>query len=152
LVGNVEGFASDIEPKVYAGITSPVPMIRNEELILLYAEASYFTGATGQALDAINAVRTISGGLTARGAFADAADFRTELLAQRRLSLLFEGHRWVDNRRLLGNVALDNLRLQYPAGVSEPAAYSVATALPVPSGECDSRRQTGNPSLAGPGC
>ncbi len=152
LVGNVEGFTSDIEPKVYANITTPVPLIRNEELILLYAEASYFTGATTQALDAINAVRTLSGGLTARGAFADATDFRTELLAQRRLSLLFEGHRWVDNRRLLGNVALNNLRLQYPSGVSEPASYSVATSLPVPSGECDSRRQSGNTALAGPGC
>ena len=150
--GGVEGFVSTIEPTVYAGTTSPVPLIRNEELIFLYAEASYFSGATSQALDAINAVRTLSGGLAARGAFADAADFRTELLAQRRLSLLFEGHRWVDNRRLLGNAALNNLRLQYPAGVAEPAAYSVATALPVPQGECLSRSRSGNASLAGPGC
>ena len=150
--GGVEGFVSTIEPTVYANITSPVPLIRNEELILLYAEASYFSGATTQALDAINAVRSLSGGLAARGAFADAADFKTELLAQRRLSLLFEGHRWVDNRRLLGNVALNGLRLQYPAGVAEPAAYSVATALPVPQGECLARSRSGNPALAGPGC
>ncbi len=150
--GGVEGLVSTIEPTVYANNSTPVPLIRNEELILLFAEASYFTGATGPALDAINAVRTISGGLAARGAFADAADFKTELLAQRRLSLLYEGHRWVDYRRLLGNAALNNLRLQYPAGVAEPAAWSVATALPVPSGECDARTKSGDASLKGPGC
>ena len=50
--GGVEGFVSTIEPTVYANNTSPAPLIRNEELILLFAEASYFTGATGPALDA----------------------------------------------------------------------------------------------------
>lgn len=152
LTGAVEGFTSDIEPTVYAAFTSPIPIIRNEELLLRYAEATYFTGATTEALAAINAVRTVSGGLAPRGAFADATDFRNELLAQVRLSLFFEGHRWVDNRRLLGNPALNGLRLQYPSGVSEPSAYSVATALPVPQGECDSRRQSGNAALKGPGC
>ncbi len=156
--GGVEGFVSDIEPTVYASDASPVPVIRNEELLLLYAEASYFSGATTQALDAINAVRTLSGGLAARGAFADAADFKTELLAQIRLSLLFEGHRWVAVRRLLGNPALAALRLQLPqvappgARTAEPAEFSVATALPVPQGECLARDRTGNASLKGPGC
>ena len=152
LVGNVEGFTSDIEPTVYASFSTPVPIVRNEELLLKYAEANYFTGNTTEALAAINAVRTISGGLAARGAFANAADFKTELLAQVRLSLLLEGHRWVDTRRLLGNAGLTTLTGSYPAGVSEPAAYSVATALPVPQGECDSRNRTGNMALKGPGC
>ncbi len=152
LIGNVEGFSSNIEPTVYATITSPVPIIRNEELLLRYAEAQYFGGSPAEALAAINAVRTLSGGLAPRGAFADATDFKTELLAQIRLSLFFEGHLWVDARRLFGNAALNDLRLHYPAGVSEPAAFSVATSLPVPQGECLARSQSGDPSLAAPGC
>jgi hypothetical protein len=152
LTGAVEGFTSDIEPTIYAAFNTPAPVIRNEELLLKYAEASYFTGATAAALDAINAVRTLSGGLAARGAFVSAADFRTELLAQVRLSLMLEGHRWVDTRRLLGTAALDGLRTQLPTGIAEPSAWSVATALPVPSGECDSRDRTGDASLKGPGC
>jgi hypothetical protein len=152
LVGAVEGFTSDIEPTVYAAFTAPVPIVRNEELVLKYAEAAYFSGNTTEALAAINAVRTLSGGLAPRGAFTSPADFRTELLAQGRLSLLFEGHRWVDNRRLLGNAALPGLQQQYPTGVTEPAAYSVATSLPVPQTECDARARSGNPALKGPGC
>ena len=152
LVGAVEGFTSDIEPTIYASFSAPSPIIRNEELILKYAEAQYFAGSQAEALAAINAVRTISGGLAARGPFADANDFKTELLAQIRLSLLFEGHRWVDTRRLLGNVLLQGIRFLYPAGVNEPSAYSVATSLPVPSAECDARKGTGDPALAGPGC
>lgn len=152
LTGAVEGFTSDIEPTVYASFSAPSPIIRNEELILKYAEAQYFAGSQSEALAAINAVRTLSGGLAPRGAFTDANDFKTELLAQVRLSLLFEGHRWVDTRRLLGNAGLANLRLTYPSGINEPAAWSVATSLPVPSGECDARKGTGDPALAGPGC
>ena len=152
LTGAVEGFTSDIEPTLYASFGAPSPIIRNEELILKYAEAQYFAGSQSEALAAINAVRTLSGGLAARGAFADANDFKTELLAQVRLSLFFEGHRWIDTRRLLGNAGLAALQLGLPAGVNEPAAYSVATSLPVPSGECDSRDRTGDASLKGPGC
>lgn len=152
LVGAVEGFTSDLEPTVYASFSAPSPIIRNEELILRYAEAQYFAGSKAEALAAINAVRTLSGGLAARGAFVDDNDFKTELLANIRLSLFFEGHRWVDTRRLLGNTGLANLRLQYPTGINEPAAWSVATSLPVPSAECDARKGTGDPALAGPGC
>lgn len=50
------------------------------------------------------------------------------------------------------NAGLPDLRLHYPAGVAEPDAFSVATSLPVPQGECLSRSQSGNASLAGPGC
>jgi len=78
--------------------TSPIQVITNEELYLLRAEASYFTGATGAALTIINNVRTISG-LAARGAFASDADFITELLTQRTRSLVGLGHRWADTRR-----------------------------------------------------
>ncbi|MDX2193655.1 MAG: RagB/SusD family nutrient uptake outer membrane protein [Gemmatimonadales bacterium] len=142
----VEGVTSNIQLQVFRDGNSPAPIIRREELVLLYAEAQYFTGNATEALNAINAIRTVSGGLTARGAFADAADFRTELINQRRLSLLFEGHRWVDTRRLLGYAGLPPIRF------NEPAAYTVATRLPVPQLECDARRLNGDAAVRGPGC
>lgn len=96
----VQDVTSDLVFTIYESNVAPVPIIRNEELILLRAEARFFTSDTGGALSDINFIRTTSGGLAARGAFANAADFTTELLTQRRYSLMFEGgHRWIDMRR-----------------------------------------------------
>jgi len=96
----VQGVTSNLVFTIYESNTAPVPIIRNEELILLRAEARFNTGNTAGALDDINFIRTTSGGLAPRGAFASAADFVDELLRQRRYSLMFEGgHRWIDSRR-----------------------------------------------------
>jgi hypothetical protein len=48
---------------MYPTNVSPVPIIRNEELLLLRAEANLESGNQPAALTDINAVRTISGGL-----------------------------------------------------------------------------------------
>ncbi|MBA3342445.1 MAG: RagB/SusD family nutrient uptake outer membrane protein [Gemmatimonadaceae bacterium] len=96
----VQDVTSDLVFTIYESNTAPVPIIRNEELILLRAEARFNTGNAAGALADINFIRTTSGGLAARGGFANAADFTTELLMQRRYSLMFEGgHRWIDARR-----------------------------------------------------
>ena len=96
----VQGITSDRVFTIYNSNVAPVPIIRNEELILLRAEARWFTGNTAGALADINFIRTTSGGLAPRGAFTSNADFIDELLRQRRYSLLFEGgHRWIDARR-----------------------------------------------------
>lgn len=96
----MQDVTSDLVFTIYETNVSSVPIITNEELILLRAEAQFFTGNTAGALSDINFIRTTSGGLAARGAFAGAADFTTELLMQRRYSLMFEGgHRWIDMRR-----------------------------------------------------
>jgi hypothetical protein len=84
------------------GSASPMPAIRNEELILLRAEARYFTNDLPGALADLNFVRTNSGGLAPLTAadIATPAQFITRLLYERRYSLLFEGgHRWIDHRR-----------------------------------------------------
>jgi hypothetical protein len=84
----------------YPTNTSPVPIIKNEELILLRAEARYHSGDIPGALLDINFVRVNSGGLAPLAAFADLNAFVDELLYNRTYSLLFEGgHRWVDYRR-----------------------------------------------------
>jgi hypothetical protein len=112
---------------VYEGPTSPLPILRNEELILLRAEARYFTGDVAGALQDINAIRTTSGGLLPRGAFVDANDFTTELLKQKRYSLLWESaSRWVDARRFnrLNTLPLDN-----------PTGHVVHAVYPIPEDE-----------------
>ena len=90
----------------YPTLTSPVPVLKNEELILLRAEARYQSGDAAGALTDINFVRVNSGGLAPLTGFADLTTFVDELLYNRTYSLLFEGgHRWVDFRRY-GRLAL----------------------------------------------
>lgn len=85
--------------------TASIPMIRNEELLLIYAEAQARQG--GDAVSAINTIRNIWGvGNYTGGTSTD--ELIDEILFQRRYSLWLEGHRWVDLRRLnkLGEIDL----------------------------------------------
>jgi hypothetical protein len=92
------GLVSNWALNVFKSPTAPIPIIRNEELILLRAEANIGLNQLGPALTDINLIRQASGNLPALGAFADQATARTELLYNKRYSLLFEGHRWIDLR------------------------------------------------------
>ena len=79
--------------------TSSIPFIRNEELILIYAEANARTGNTAEAVNAINTVRNTWGVGDYEGA-QDEESLIEEILFQRRYSLWAEaGHRWIDLRR-----------------------------------------------------
>ena len=80
--------------------TAPIPFIRNEELILLKAEAHANLGQTTEAVNAINVIRNAAAignytGATTKDALIN------EILYQRRYSLWAEpwGHRWIDARR-----------------------------------------------------
>jgi starch-binding outer membrane protein, SusD/RagB family len=80
--------------------TNPIPFIRNEELILLKAEAHANLNQPADAVAAINIIRKSAGledysGATTTSALID------EILFQRRYSLWAEpwGHRWIDARR-----------------------------------------------------
>jgi hypothetical protein len=121
---------------LYPNTDSPVPIIRNEELILLRAEANIGLilagagGSLGQARTDINFIRTSSGGLAQRGGL-NASNILDELLLQKRYSLLFEGgHRWIDARRY-GKLA--TLPIDQPG-------QRVQTAFPIPTPEVDARR------------
>ncbi len=83
---------------LYKTNTDPVPIIRNEELILIYAESKIQTGAFADAKAALDIIRTGHGLRPYAGALTQDA-LITEMLRQRRYSLYFEGHRWVDMRR-----------------------------------------------------
>ncbi len=138
---NVAGIPTSFDFAQPALRTDPIAIIRNEELLLLRAEARYYTGDKQGALDDINLIRTKSGGLAARTAFTSDSDFVDELLYNRRFSLAFEGHRWVDMRRFgrLSQLPLD------------AASHVVVSRLPVPQSEC-LPRVNADASLKAPGC
>lgn len=96
-----DGLQSDYDLTVYATNTSSIPIIRNEELILLYAEAKIQKGdatSLDEAAAALNVIRNAAGLANYSGAVSQAA-LIDEMLKQRRYSLFGEGHRWVDMRR-----------------------------------------------------
>lgn len=94
---------STYEVRVFASQTAPLDIIRNEELILIAAEAKAKTaGRASDAVADINVIRVRAGGLAPRtdASFTQASDYIDEILKQRRYSLFSEGHRWFDLRRL----------------------------------------------------
>lgn len=92
------GLSSNYDVAVYKSNVAPIPIIRNEELILLYAEAKIQTNALPDAVTAINRIRTGNNLVVYAGGVTVAA-LTDEMLEQRRYSLFCEGHRWVDMRR-----------------------------------------------------
>jgi hypothetical protein len=134
----------DFSNNVYATAASPIPVIRNEELILLRAEARYYGGDLPGALDDVNTIRTRAGGLAPLLVtdIASETAFLDELLYNRRWSLAFEGHRWVDLRRF---GRLDTL----PRDLTN---HIVVSRLPVPQAECLARSLQTTPEMRGPGC
>jgi len=123
------GITTDRAFTVYNSLTAPIPIIRNEELILLRAEANIGLGNAGAALTDLNFIRTNSGGLAALTTASQAT--LTELLKQKRYSLLFEGHRWIDMRRYN---RLDQLPL-------DRSNHRRNAAFPIPEAECLARGQ-----------
>lgn len=86
------------QTSLYSSNTSPIDIVRNEELILVYAEANIISGNLAEATSAINAVRNAAGLADYSGPSTTAA-LTTELLHQRRYSLWCENHRMYDLRR-----------------------------------------------------
>jgi hypothetical protein len=120
---------TDLGFSLYSSNTAAVPIIRNEELILLRAEANMGLGDVSGAADDINLIRTTSGGLDERSDL-DAGNILDELLYNRRYSLLWEGgHRWIDARRYgrLGDLPLDQPN------------HTVHPAFPIPIDETNAR-------------
>ncbi|MEP7109502.1 MAG: RagB/SusD family nutrient uptake outer membrane protein [Ferruginibacter sp.] len=92
------GLSSDRDVWVYRSSTAPIPIIRNEELILIYAEANIQTDHFTEAVAAINTIRNGHNLPDYSGAMSKDA-LIDEMLNQRRYSLFYEGHRWIDMRR-----------------------------------------------------
>ena len=125
-----------------------IPVIRSEELVLLKAEAEIGLNQLGPAATDIDIVRTNAGNLPSLGGTFGSTDPITELLYNRKYSLLWEqGATWVDARRYgrLNTIPI-------PPGFSNSTppnnnfgASKVPPRLLVPDDECRSRGEE-------PGC
>jgi hypothetical protein len=125
-----QGLTSNLMFTMYASNAAPLPIIRNEDLLLLRAEANIQLGTDLTAAEEdINTVRAVSGGLPPVTLVGEnAVDV---LLKERRYSLLFEGgHRWIDMRRyqLLNTLPKDK------------PDHTVHDKFPIPVGETDARK------------
>jgi hypothetical protein len=117
---------------IWPTVSSSIPIIRNEELILLRAEARLATGDKAGAIADLNIVRQNSGGLPASTlTVANTTDeILLGILYEKRYSLMMEGDRWIDHRRY---GKLDLLPLDVASG---PNKNFVAKVNPIPQGEC----------------
>lgn len=112
------------ETRLYASQVSPIDILRNEELILLYAEASILASNFEDAATALTIIRN-SASLPSYTGSLDTASLTEELLTQRRYSLWSENARLYDVRRY-------NLEDSLPI---DRAGDQVFTSLPIPLSE-----------------
>jgi starch-binding outer membrane protein, SusD/RagB family len=114
----------------YLTPTTAIPLIRNEELILLRAEANIGLNNLAPATDDINLVRTTAGHLDPIAVPATPEAALDALLYEKRYSLLYEGgHRWIDMRHY-GRLA--QLPIDRPANTPPDVVFST---LPIPTAE-----------------
>ena len=118
------GMAGAYDVFIYQSSTDPVGIIRNEELLLLYAEANMVSDP-GAAADAVNAVRDAAG----LGPVASGTVDEDRIIFERRYSLFGEGHRWIDMRRF-GRLADINQDFDRPGDLSP-----VPSQFPIPQSE-----------------
>jgi hypothetical protein len=121
---SLSDLTSDRDVWVYTSSTAPIAIIRNEELILIYAEANIQLNNLEEGVKAINVIRNRHGLTDYDGPLTKSA-LITEMLNQRRYSLFFEGHRWIDLRRynLLNTLPIDrtgdNVWSEFPLPTTE---------------------------------
>ncbi len=128
--GTPQALNSDLGWIRYPSPNSPIPIIKNEELILLRAEANLGLLNPAAAVTDIDRVRTISGGLPPYAGAVDQASVLAELLYNKRYSLMYEGaHSWIDYRRY--NLTATLRGLDRPG----PPADEIFPTLPIPTAE-----------------
>jgi len=130
-----DGLTSALAPTVWASSYDPVPMIRNEELILLRAEVAIGNGDFASAEADMNIVRSAAGLAGYSGTNASNAIDR--VLHEKRYSLFFEGQRLVDMRHYgkTGDLPLD--RTGQVDGDGEAIADDAVVTFPIPETEVE---------------
>jgi hypothetical protein len=120
-----------------ANQSRPLGILRDEELVLLRAQAYIEAGQLANAALDINSVRTSYG--LAPVAFADKQSAINALLYEKRYSLLFEGPQRLDDLREYGRLNSTYLR-------KETSTDPYNAALPLPRAELNARGVTVNPA------
>lgn len=141
--GTGGGLQSNLRFTIYGGPDASVTIIRNEELILLRAEANWGLGNLEEAIADLNIVRVGAGGLAPLPTTLSADEVEEEILYNRRYSLMFEGgHRWIDLKRH-GRTEPCGAAPE-TTGTSNCMPLDQATNVinlryPIPTAECDGR-------------
>jgi starch-binding outer membrane protein, SusD/RagB family len=127
-------FSSDLGWIRYPSPNSPIPLIKNEELILLRAEANINQGILAPAVTDLNVVRQTSGLLGPYAGPVDQPSLLGELLYNKRYSLMYEGgHSWIDFRRYGLTSSLQSIdRIG-------PPPDQIFPTLPIPTAETQPR-------------
>ncbi len=124
--------SSDLQYTLYESPSAPFVWVKNEELILIRAEANLAMGNRAAAIEDINFVRVNSGGLEPLpDPYAGSDDeLLDELLYNKRFSLVFEwGHTWIDMNHY-GKL------LEIPVLGPPSADQRLHDAMPYPLSEC----------------
>jgi hypothetical protein len=116
---------------------APLGILRDEELVLLRAQAEIESGQLANAILDVNSVRTNYG--LAPTTFATVAAGRSAVLYEKRYSLLFEGPQRADDLR---EYKMLNAAFRAPETATDP----FNAALPIPRGELNARSLTVNPA------
>jgi hypothetical protein len=131
---STEGVSSDYLFTIFSGPTAPIPLLTNEELVLVRAEALWGLNRDAEALALANAVRTRSGGFAVpkvAANFATRLDLLREILKQKRYSLLYESPSRAVDYRMFG--------LWSELGTERSAGNLGPTVVPVPEAEANAR-------------
>lgn len=115
----------------------PISLIRDEEIVLLRAQAEIEANQLANALLDINAVH-LTYNATPVAAFATVATGRSAVLFEKRLSLLFEGPQRLVDLRAYGYLNASHFAAELPGDPFN-------NAFPIPRGELNARNLTVNP-------
>ena len=118
-----DGLTATHRQNIYKAINDPVSIIRNEELVLMAAEAHIRQGNSTDGVRLINVVR-VAAGLAAYTGATDETSLINQLLTERFYSLWLEGVRMVDLRRY-GRLNSTNLPIDRTGDI-------VHTKFPIP--------------------
>lgn len=120
-----------------SSLTAALPILKNEELLLLRAQIAIEQNDLLTATTYLNYVRTTSGGLAPYALFATQAAARNALLYEKRYSLLMEGPQRLLDLRAYSRLNSANFTA---GGKSSPFPGDVFTsALPIPINELNAR-------------
>ncbi|HZS61612.1 MAG TPA: hypothetical protein VFA43_20220 [Gemmatimonadaceae bacterium] len=126
------GVSSGFIFEFYPGVGSPIPIVRNEELVLIRAQIRLGLNDLPGAWTLINDVRTQVGGLAAEPVSADYVTTRDALMREQRISTVLEsgGDR---------AIAIRMYGLATVADTTWGASDTHATLMPIPLNELEGR-------------
>jgi starch-binding outer membrane protein, SusD/RagB family len=122
-----------------ANTVVPIPILTDEELVLLRAQAEIEAGNLADALLDINSVHVFYAPTTPYAAFGSVNAARDAVLFEKRFSLLFEGPQRLVDLRAYGYLNETHFAKQLP---SDP----FNSAFPLPRAELNARGVTTNPA------